>query len=155
MTTLEMREPETRVPAPPAILGALGALTFAGLLLAQVESFEPFGRPPTGVLALFSAVVLSFLGAVHWGLAMAEYGGRRDTTWSYIVSILPAFLGWFSVAFLPIRVALGVIALGFVLLLLYDLRSLRLGRVPSWYGRLRWPLTVVVVPCLALAAILS
>lgn len=150
-TTREARAIQSRVPLTAAVLGAAGALPFLGLLMAQRWGVEPFGRPPLSVLALYAAVILAFMGAVHWGLAMAEYGGRRDTTWSYIMSVIPALLGWFALAFLPMTVALGVIALGFALLLAYDLRALRLGRAPAWYGSLRWPLTLVAVSCLLAA----
>ena len=154
-TTRETRLNPSRVPLTAAVLGAAGALPFIGLLIAQRWGVEPFGRAPLGVLALYAAVILSFMGAVHWGLAMAEFGGRRDTTWSYIMSVMPALLGWFALAFLPMPVALGVMAFGFALLLLYDLRALRLGRAPAWYGRLRWPLTLVVVPCLLAAIVMG
>ena len=153
MTTPETRNQQSRVPLIAAVLAAAGALPFIGLLAAHIWGVEPFGRPPVSVLALYAAVILSFMGAVHWGLAMAEFGGHRDTAWSYIVSVLPALLGWFALAFLPIGAALGVIAFGFGLLLLYDLRALRLDRAPAWYAKLRWPLTLVVVPCLLLAIV--
>ena len=155
MTTSASQPAARTVPIPAAILGAAGALPFVGLLLAPFLGFEPFGRNPVAVLGLYAAVILSFMGAVHWGLAMAEMGGKRDTAWSYAISVAPAVFGWFALAFLPHPVALRAIALAFALLLLYDLRAVRLGRAPPWYGRLRWPLTLVVVPSLMAASILA
>jgi Protein of unknown function (DUF3429) len=143
------------IPAAAAILGAGGLAPFLGLLAAPILGAEPFGRPPLAVLAIYAAVILAFMGAVHWGLSMAGYGGRRDTSWRYAASVVPALLAWFSVAFLPLSVALGVMAGVFALLLLYDLRSSRIGTAPPWYARLRWRLTAVVVPCLLAASVLT
>ena len=39
------------------------------------------------------AVILSFLGAVHWGLEMAEYGGKHGYQ-RYALSILAPVLAW-------------------------------------------------------------
>ncbi len=143
------------VPGPAAILGAAGVLPFVGLVMASLWHLEPFGRSPLFVLALYALAILAFQGAIHWGLAMAEYGGRRDTMWSYLVSVMPALFGWFALAFLPQVVAFRVIAAAFVLLLAYDIRSVRLGRSPPWYTTLRWPLTLIVVPTLLFASILA
>jgi hypothetical protein len=143
-----------RMPLAAAVLGAGGALPFVGLLVAAWRSWEPFGRSPTLVLALYAVVILSFMGAVHWGLAMAGRAPWRDAAWSYGVSVMPALFGWFSIAFLPITVALQAMAAAFVLLLVYDLRAVRLGIAPPWYSGLRIPLTAIVVPCLLMASFL-
>lgn len=155
MKPLRNQTHDTTVPAPAAFLGAAGAVPFVALVLAPLWNFEPFGRSPLLVLSLYALVILSFMGAIHWGLAMAEYGGRRDTMWSYLASVMPALFGWFSLAFLPQVVAFRVIAAAFVLLLAYDLRAVRLGRTPPWYTKLRWPLTLVVVPSLLFASVLA
>ena len=154
-STHHNRSNRHEVPAPAAILGASGALPFVGLVLAPLWGLEPFGRPPLFVLALYSVTILSFMGAVHWGLAMAEYGGRRDTAWSYVASVMPPLFGWFALAFLPQVVALRVIAAAFILLLAYDIRAVRLGLAPMWYTRFRWPLTLAVVPTLVAASVLT
>jgi hypothetical protein len=143
------------VPAAAAILGAAGLLPFVGLPAAAWWGIEPFGRSPVAVLALYGVAILSFMGAVHWGLAMAGVAAWRDAAWSYGASVLPALFGWFALAFLPLPVALRALALGFALLLLYDLRAVRLGAAPAWYARLRWPLTLIVVASLLVASVMA
>jgi hypothetical protein len=143
------------IPITAAVLGAAGALPFLLLAFAPSIDFEPFGRPPLVVLSLYAAVILSFMGAVHWGLAMGQTVARRDSSWQFAMSVLPAMLGWFSLSFLPMSVALRVMALGFAVLLLYDLRAVRIGRAPRWYANLRWPLTLVAVASLLWASILA
>ncbi len=44
-------------------------------------------------IANYGAVILSFVGAVHWGLAMQ---GERHLYW-YAWSITPALLGWAAI----------------------------------------------------------
>jgi Protein of unknown function (DUF3429) len=143
-----------RTPATAAILGAAGMLPFIALTVAPVAGVEPFGRPPLVVLGLYGAVILSFMGAVHWGLALRAKPGD-DPTVGYVASVLPGLMGWFALAFLPLAIALRVMALGFVLILLFDLRVVRLGGAPAWYGRLRVPLTAIVVSCMLGASILA
>ena len=142
--------PASSVPLPAVILTAAGALPFVGLAMAPWIGLKPFGRPPVEVLGLYALTILSFMGAIHWGLAMSRAGGNE--AWSYVASVLPALLGWFALAFLPETVALRVMAAGFVILLLYDIRASRLASAPAWYPRLRVPVTVVVVSALALAS---
>lgn len=144
---------QTAVPTPALVLGAAGVLPFVFLTLATWVGFEPFGRPPTSVQALYALAILSFMGAIHWGLAMARPVG--SATWGYLLSVVPALVGWFALAFLPMRSALWVMAATFGLLLLYDLRAVRLGVAPAWYPALRVPLTVVVVASLAVTASLT
>ncbi len=138
------------VPLPAIILTAAGALPFIGLALAPLVGLRPFGRPPVEVLGLYALTILSFIGAIHWGLAMARADG--DETWTYVASIIPALLGWFALAFLPEATALRVMAAGFIALLLYDLRASRLGTTPAWYPQLRVPVTIVVVVALLMAS---
>lgn len=138
------------VPMPAAVLTAAGALPFMFLAAAPWFDFNPFGRPPNDVLALYALTILSFMGAVHWGLAMSR--PRTDETSSYVASVVPALAGWFTLAFLPQPVALRVIAAAFVILLLYDVRASRLGIAPAWYPRLRVPVTIVVAAALTIAS---
>lgn len=141
------------IPWPALVLTVAGALPFLFLSIAPFMGFEPFGRPPIVVLALYALTILTFMGAIHWGLAMTR--PAADTTWSYVASVVPALVGWFSVAFLPMPVALRVIAVSFALLLLYDIRAARLLTAPPWYPVLRIPVTLVVVATLLLASIVA
>jgi hypothetical protein len=145
----------TAIPTAALTLSILGLLPFIGLMLAPLWGLEPFGRPPLVVLALYAAINLSFMGAIHWGLAMGEFGGRRDASWTYVASICPALIGWFALAFFPQAFAMRLMAAAFVLLLAYDIGAVRRGFAPAWYTHLRWPLTLVVVVCLFLASILT
>lgn len=100
----------------------------------------------------YAASILSFLGAVHWGLAMAapvHHPGR------YVAAVVPSLVAWGAVnapgawghaegdpnSVLPYY-ALGA---GFVGSYLYDETLASVRAVPRWYSALRAPLTFAVL----------
>jgi len=140
------------VPLPAFILGFLGAVPFLGLALLAVLA-KPLGSASLQAWALaallaYAAIILSFMGGVHWGWAMAADEPSFERLG---LSVLPALLGWGGYLFGG-SIGILVIAAGFAALLWLDLRAIAEGRAASWYGRLRWPLTVVVVGCLVVAS---
>ncbi|MDZ4843678.1 MAG: DUF3429 domain-containing protein [Hyphomicrobium aestuarii] len=153
MTTTDQnsRDSLNRVPLPALILTAAGAIPFLALAIAPWLDVEPFGRPAGEPLSLYALAILSFMGAIHWGLAMATPNANQAT--NYAASVIPALVGWFALILLPVALALRVMAAAFVLLLIYDIRATRLGTAPPWYPGLRIPVTVVVVTALALASL--
>ena len=102
-------------------------------------------------LTAYGAVILSFLGGIQWGLAIAAGGGnfRRLS-----VSILPALFAWGGLLLPPGTGAL-VIAAVFACVLLVDIKASRNQEAPSWYPKLRWPLTVVAASALLLGSTLG
>jgi hypothetical protein len=99
----------------------------------------------------YGAVVLSFVGAVHWGLALAGYlawGPERIGA-----SVLPALLGVIS-TLLGGQRGLALLVVGFGVFWLYEHR--RVGHeLPADYLSLRRNLSLVVCTLLAVTMILS
>lgn len=84
-------------------LGLLGLLPFFGLaLLAWLPDTASAGQIAAGrvtqlALVAYSAVILSFLGAVHWGFvlsmtAMPQPLVRQSLIWG----VIPSLLGWLA-----------------------------------------------------------
>jgi hypothetical protein len=136
------------VPDPATLLGLAGLLPFVVGALASFDG-GPLGRWAPSALLAYAAVILSFLGGVHWGLAMAA---ERPSWLRYGASVVPALLGW-TALLLGGRLAFLLLVASFASLLAYDLGAVRAGEAPAWYPRLRWPLTLVVALCLLLAAL--
>lgn len=134
-------------------LGYAGLLPFIGLTLGLWFAPERFDGVLMQALLSYSAIILSFMGAIHWALAMHAEGdiARRHMTFS----VLPALIGWgLSLQYLPAGVALLGFIVGFVVVYLVDIRAVACNLAPVWYPALRWPLTLIV--CLSLlAAILA
>jgi Protein of unknown function (DUF3429) len=99
----------------------------------------------------YGAVVLAFVGAVHWGLALA---GRMDWRAVRIAgAILPALLG-VAATVLGGQRGLALLVVGFGLFWLYEHRSVS-GELPAAYVSLRRNLSLVVCTLLAVTMILS
>ena len=88
----------------------------------------------------YAAVILTFIGAIHWGRAMHSSKSELVS-----VSVLPSLMAS-ACLMMPSSVALPVLAVGFTLLLVLDLV---LYRDIEWFRRLRIILTTLVVLILA------
>ena len=99
-------------------------------------------------LLTYAAVIVSFLGGIHWGLAMPLAQTRRGLL---IWGVLPSLLAW---AGMLLNSAWGLLLMAASLLLCYivDCKIYRSLRLDSWLS-LRALLTfVAVLSCLAGAA---
>jgi hypothetical protein len=144
---------EPVIPTPALLLAWLGVAPFLALAAVSWDGRLQHEGPAQTALVAYGAVILSFMGGVDWGLAMGRPArpGLGDLR-PYGVSILPALLAWLSLA-LPSRAALGGLTVALGLLLAYDLWTARRGEAPAWYPRLRAPLTISAMACLALAGL--
>jgi hypothetical protein len=136
------------VPRPALLLGLGGLLPFwAGALL-------PVLRPDLGpalmpALLGYAAIILAFMGAVHWGLAMADPDPAAP--WArYGGSVVPPLVAWVALL-LPTPGALALFVAAFGLLYAADLRAVAAGWAPAWYPALRRLLTALVVLALLVA----
>jgi hypothetical protein len=103
-----------------------------------------------GFLLAYGAVILSFVGAVHWGVALT---GSLNQNSHYLYSVVPALVAWL-LQLLPLRPALAGMALTIVAAYLVD-RAILFEHVGSGYRTLRLHLTIVVTVCLLLAMVFS
>ena len=94
----------------------------------------------------YGAVLISFLGAVHWGLELAAYGGTQGYK-RYFLGILAPTLAWPTVLLSP-DIALIVQFLGFTGMYYADSTAVSYGWAPAWYANYRFVLTFIV--CTAL-----
>ncbi len=131
-----------QMPLSAALLGYGGLLPFIGL--AVLSNMEPMhGVMYRGALLLYGAVILSFVGAVHWGVALVDPRlNERQRNALYGWSVIPALIGWIAYVFAPIAAAL-MLVLGFVLQYWRDLKCAGSVSWPSWYLALRLRLTLV------------
>ncbi|KAJ5476380.1 hypothetical protein N7475_002109 [Penicillium sp. IBT 31633x] len=90
----------------------------------------------------YGAVILSFLGAIHWGLEWAGYGGKFGYR-RYAAGVIAPAVAW-PTLLLPVEYALITQFLAFTFLYYNDARAASAGRAPHWYGMYRFVLTFVV-----------
>lgn len=107
---------------------------------------------PLQVLVAYGAVILSFVGALHWAFAMLLpqlSPGLR--AWQFTWSTVPALVAWPAVLVAPRAGALLLVA-GFIAHWLQDRRQARVQPLPAWYLPLRLQLTAVACLCLLAGA---
>ncbi len=136
-------------------LGGLGVVPFVLLAAVSLVADGPVSAHSALALAAYGAVILSFLGGVHWGVAIAGFGpdiGVCRISRRLAYSVLPSLIGW-GALFLARPLGLMVLAAAFAGMLAFDLRAGRSGELPAWYPKLRLPLTLAVVASLGVGAL--
>ncbi|KAH6616167.1 hypothetical protein B0J18DRAFT_372387 [Chaetomium sp. MPI-SDFR-AT-0129] len=92
----------------------------------------------------YGAVIISFLGAIHWGLEFGEKAPLPERTrLRYTIGTLAPAVAWPS-AFLPLEWALTVQFGAFAALYFVDSQATVRGWAPAWYSTYRFVLTGVV-----------
>jgi hypothetical protein len=149
-----MSAAENARPTVVAWLGYGGLLPFVGTAL--LCWLEPGHRSWwTEMLLTYGAVILSFVGALHWGFAMVHPATvGRPMNGMYAWSVMPSLLGWAALLVAPAAGATLLIA-GFLVQYRQDLRLARVLALPAWYLPLRLQLTVVACLCLATVYVLG
>jgi hypothetical protein len=140
-----------RIPLAALLPGLLGLAPFWVLALSTIVGTGLDPLIALTALIMYGAIILSFVGALWWGLAVhASADAPRDTL--FIWSVFPALIGWFATLALPdvgLRMLMAGLALQWVLdgLLARKVPSL----IPGWMLRLRTMLTGGAVGALGLA----
>jgi len=143
-----------------ALLLGLGGLVPFFALAAGILFFGVMGSVPHLALGMlgYGCVILSFLGAVHWGLALetpaivAAGGTGRIDRRRLILGVVPALWAWGSLycgLVWHIQAGIALEILGFLLVLAAERAAWRAGALPPGYMMLRIVLTVGSVLCLA------
>ena len=143
------RSDASSVPSAAAWLGGLGIIPFASLSLATPFVSDVVRTQLSFALLAYGAIILSFLGGIHWGLAIGAVPQTDNSLLRRIaLSIVPSLVAW-AALLAPFSIGFLVLAAAFVAMLLVDIRASRMHEAPAWYPKLRWPLS-----CGAVAALL-
>ncbi|BDA47546.1 probable transmembrane protein 69 at C-terminar half [Coccomyxa sp. Obi] len=144
------------VPPVARVLGFAGAIPFLALSppIAEMLPLLPAGLLANAALLQigYGATIASFLGGIHWAMAMAEYGGRALSASvqaeRYLWSVTPCLMAWPAVILDP---GPGSLIVGTTLGVVYavDRHFAAKGLLPAWYMALRLPLTLAALTGLA------
>jgi hypothetical protein len=133
-------------------------LGFAGLIPFAVGAALAVLGPPSWrawaafALAAYGAVILSFLGAVHWGLGLRARPEEQPHAWPRLgFGVVPALVGWLALL-LPAAPGLLLLAVGVLAVAAVETAAARRGEVPRDYLALRWRLSLGAGACLLLGA---
>jgi hypothetical protein len=139
------------IPRAPFWLGATGLIPFV-VLTSSLYALPEANRPVMLYwLTAYAAVILSFVGAIHWGVAMVHERMRDADRGVFMAwSAVPAAAAWVALL-LPAKTGLLLLAATFVVHYAADRQFAQRFALPAWYLRLRGGLTAVVVLCLIVA----
>lgn len=144
-----------RLPTLAVLLAVLGLVPFLVFALAALRA-EP-GSPgrALAILMAYGAVVLAFLGGVHWGFALQEAPAAPETSriehTRLLLASVPVLIAWVALllpAVAPVDLGLAVLIAGYVATVVLEDQGRRRGLVPRGYVLLRWGLSGVVVALL-------
>ena len=145
-----------------AALGAGGLIPFCALSkpgAAQLDVDDRLGplrqllgRPSLNATELqvtYGCMILSFLGAPHWGFALggSPPASPRADAFRLVWGVTPSLLAW-PCASTPAPLSLDALSAGLAAAMAVDLQCWRAALVPRSYLSLRVPLTVVAVASL-------
>ncbi len=141
----------TRLPPAARWLGLAGLIPFFGCAVFILLADGPAtSQRILGAMLVCGAVILSFLGGVAWGAAMAR--GEQGLL-VYLQAVTPSLVAWLTLLFVyPLHQAF-VMALAFALLWLLDRHHQAEDRFPAPYMRLRALLTIGVVVTFLVAGV--
>lgn len=128
-------------------LGAAGLLPFvAGALLVWLVRPEAHPYVTLG-LSAYAALIVCFLGGIHWGVAMHEEAPEAAL---FAWGVLPSFVAWIGVMMPP---SAGLVVHGVMLLVCYgvDRRVYPRHGLTHWLT-LRFRLSAVASLCCFLGA---
>ena len=145
------------LPSLAIILAASGVLPFALLGVLSLG-----GSPSDSLLAVrglvgYGAVILAFLGGVHWGFALEEQGDGRALHQRLGLGVIPSLIGWAAIfsSFIASPVlSLAILIAGFIAVVVTEWRAHRRGLVPGGYMVMRWVVSVIVVALLTTVLVL-
>jgi hypothetical protein len=148
-----------RLPLFALLLGLAGLLPFVGTGLGALGPSDGSARWLLALLA-YGAVILAFLGGVHWGFVLGGPSDRQ-VRWRLGFGVLPSLVGWVALL-VPIflrysfaaEIGIGVEIAGFAGVMLAEQRLYRQQLMPAGYLWLRWGLSFVVITLLAIVLVL-
>jgi len=143
-----------RLPTTALLLGIAGLVPFIVCGIWAVSSGSP-DRGLRGLTALvaYGAVILAFLGGVHWGFVLRPLpeGVVLTTTHSgsrLMLAVMPPLIGWIALLaplWGVVDLGLVVLIVGFLAAVLTEAQLNRRGLMPQGYMWLRWGLSIVVL----------
>lgn len=91
-----------------------------------------------GYFIQYSAIILSFLGGIHWYESIRNESSGHQL----YVSMLPSIVAWLSLVLLAPGIALMTIGISHMLMLIYDLSVLKPSKA---YAAMRMRITSLVL----------
>jgi Protein of unknown function (DUF3429) len=136
-------------------LTLLGLVPFIACGLLAVGHYPQSAELALVGLIDYAALMLSFAGGVHWGLALMPGTSRPSVR--IAAGALPMLVAWAAVVIAQMiapTVALCLLILGYLATVLAEHRAAQRFLIPSNYVWLRWAFTGVAVVMMVMVLVL-
>ncbi len=153
---------KSELPSIVRILGYAGLIPFIGLAFMVQLADSPNDMIALESLVAYGAVIVSFLGALHWGACFKTIGTSTQNRWLdhsvWIWGIMPALIAWLAIhIFIPL--ALLLLAATLIVQRAIDQRTYAYyfanARMANAFLHMRTHLTIVASVCLIWAGLTS
>jgi hypothetical protein len=142
------------VPKTAQLLGYAGLIPFVGLTLGIIFSSAQTGYWLAWVQTGYAVAIFSFIGAIYWGLALADPDlSREQRDQAFAWGVVPALLA-VACLMLPHSIALFALALLGVLVWMVDLFFSKRMSLPAGWMRLRSQLSLVACTSLFVSGLI-
>jgi hypothetical protein len=151
----------SRLPPVAVALGIAGLIPFVGCGIEAVSRTDLQSASALLALIGYGAVILAFLGGVHWGfvlapdaapaglapaLAPAAKPWRGDLR--LMLGVVPSLIGWaglLAAELVAPDVGLALLIVGFIATVVTEWHIRHRAAIPPGYMWMRWGLTLVVL----------
>jgi Protein of unknown function (DUF3429) len=137
------------------------AFSLLGLVPLVFFAFGAVGHIPETAermlvsLIDYAALILSFSGGVHWGLALLP--GAVQPSARFGAGVLPLIVAWVGLVLAQMvspTVALAVLIVGYLAIVLTEHQAAQRLQLPSRYVWIRWGFSVVSIVMMVMVLIL-
>ncbi len=138
-------------------LGIAGIIPFALLGIGAVGASPESSLAAARALVGYGAVILAFLGGVHWGFTLGEEGDGRVVRARLTLGVVPSLVGWSAIVCSIIAgpvLSLAVLIAGFVGTVIVESRAEKRDLMPHGYMAMRWVISIVVIALLTTVLVL-
>ena len=125
---------------PAWVFGLAGLIPFVGLAGIMAIGPEHWYAASQVLLTQYGALILSFVGALHWGYAVQQEVNGGEAWLRFGYSVVPALVAWLALQFPP-GPSMQILAMALIACLVVDLAWLKMTALPVWFTRLRAILT--------------
>jgi len=137
----------------PLYFGYAGTIPFFLFVLVAFAVNDLSGMKTLSFIQIsYGAMILSFLGGVHWGQAIPR-DDQKQLTFAMIPTIASFILMLWAVVFNPVMPLFGMIAL-FWAVYVADKKLMPLEYIPEGYFTYRRNLTIIVSSTLFLSSVI-
>ncbi len=132
------------------LLGIAGLIPFVASSLGALTSGPPDNERYLLALIAYGAVILAFLGGVHWGFGLDAPAAApaKVQRARFGLGVVPSLIGWAALLMAMVGFPLGALAAltaGFIATTVAEARASRQGYMPRGYMGLRWVLSAIVI----------